>query len=381
MVLRLELLVAAFAAGGFLLVGQAHAQNIHTAVMSTCAELAQNPLDDETLPGEGVALEDMDAEAAVEACRTAAEAQPDDARTVYHFGRALDASGQYDLALRNYEAAAEMGSLIAVNAIGSLYDWGYGVEVDAAKAAEYYAQAAEGGLIVGIENLGSAYENGRGVTQDYEKAAELYREAMDAGSTWAAGTLGWLTENGYGVEQSEEEAVRLYQISADGGNAFAQHNLGWMYSNGMGGLEADDAKALEYYRKAAKQGWARSLLNLAWHYSNARGVERDAAVAEDFYRKTLAVPDIEDEVKADALNNLAWLFAEENTNLAEAETLSRESLSLEPDDGNHIDTLAWILHLDDRNEEALPLMQQALASAPDNEEFQQHFAAIKSALK
>lgn len=381
MVLRLELLVAAFAAGGFLLGGTAHAQDIHRAVNSSCAELAQNPLDGETAAGEGVDLGKMDTEAAIEACRTAVEAQPDDARTVYHLGRAYDAAGQYDLALSQYEAAAEMGSLIAINALGSLYEAGLGVDVDAAKAVEYYVQAAEGGLVVGIENLALAYENGRGVTQDYEKAAELYREAIDAGSTWAAGTLGWLTENGFGVDQDEVEAARLYRIAADAGHAFAQHNLGWMYSNGMGGLEASDTKALEYYRRAAKQGWARSLLNIAWHYSNARGVERDPAMAEDYYRRTLAVPDIEDGVKADALNNLAWLFAEENTNLEEAETLSRESLAIEPDDGNHIDTLAWILHLNGRSDEALPLIRQALASAPDNAEFIQHFAAIKAALK
>ena len=67
--------------------------------------------------------------------------------------------------------------------------------------------------------------------------------------------------------------------------------------------------------------------------------------------------------------------------LAEAETLSRDSLAIEPYDGNHIDTLAWILHLSGRSDEALPLIQQALASEPDNAEFQQHFAAIKAALK
>lgn len=375
--MRLELLVAAFAAGGFLLAGEAVAQD---AAVAECATLAQSPFDSETPEGKGVDFDAIDTEAAIAACQAALENEPDDARVMFHLARAYDAAGQYEEARIQYEEAGERGNLLALNGLGSLYENGRGVDIDYDKAVVYYAEAVDGGYVVAMENLGSAYENGRGVTQSYEVAAEFYRQAADLGSAWAAGSLGWLTENGYGVDQDDEEAVRLYQIAADGGEAFAQHNLAWMYSEGRGGLAVDEAKAVELFRKAAKQNWPRSMFSLAWHYSNGVEVERDPAAAEELLRKILAMPDVEQDIRADTLNNLAWLFAVEGIHLEEAESMSRESITLQ-EDGNHYDTLAWILHLTDRNEDAMPLIEKALASNPDNVEYQEHFDAIKSALK
>lgn len=54
-------------------------------------------------------------------------------------GKEVDLEAAYS----NFEKAADLGDAPAMNEIGYMYDWGYGVEQDYAMAMEWYGKAAD----------------------------------------------------------------------------------------------------------------------------------------------------------------------------------------------------------------------------------------------
>lgn len=79
-----------------------------------------------------------------------------------------------------------------------------------------------------------------------------------------------------------------------------------------------------------------------------------------------------------ALNNLAWLIKEINTE--RAVELSARAMELAPENPSILDTHGWILHLAGQNQKAEPIIERALALSPENEEIKQHLEAIKRSL-
>lgn len=64
------------------------------------------------------------------------------------------------------------------------------------------------------------------------------------------------------------------------------------------------------------------------------------------------------------LNYLAFTWAEENINLAEAEKLARRATELEPQDGYIMDTLGWILYKQNKFDSALKYLEAAIKFQP-----------------
>ncbi len=92
--------------------------------------------------------------------------------------------------------------------------------------------------------------------------------------------------------------------------------------------------------------------------------------------------------QATVLNNIAYLLADHGGDPVEAEQLARHSLRIdEGDSANTVDTLAWALFQQGRAEEALPLMEQAFATASRSFDslssigvFYEHLQAIRAAI-
>ena len=342
-----------------------------------CNELAASPDDPAIAPGEGVDFAEVDVTAALPACLRAAKADPDNATLRFQLARVYDVAANFERAIATYEQAIARGSMVASSSLAQLYEGGHGVPKDEARAAELYEPAAEAGVLSAVESLGKLYEDGRGVPQDHARAAALYEQAAELGSNWGRGALGWLLENGLGVEQDMAEAARLYAVAAEAGVDFAQNNLASFYAEGLAGLERDDKKAVELYTKAADQGLVLAKINLAIHYSYGDGVKRSVSRAENLLRAAIAEGN--DDEKARARNNLAWMFATQNMRLGEAEQLARAAVDHDRSDPNRLDTLAWVLHLAGKSGEALPLIQEAMELAPDNADFQAHLEEIEAA--
>jgi TPR repeat protein len=372
---RQRLLVVSIAVASILLIAMPGMASAQSAAALRCDELAASRYDPATPAGKGVAFNQLDADAAIAACTAALETTPDDAKLRFQLGRALDKAGRGPEAVAAFEAAAAGGSSLALSGLGTLYDGGYGVPEDAAKALRYYQEAADAGLPLAMVNLGALYEGGRGVPQDYAKAAELYKQATDAGSGFGAATLGLLYEKGLGVDQDMAEAVRLYRIGADAGEDFALRNMGVMYANGYGGLAKDDTEAFRYYMLSADAKFPPAYIDVGLAHEKGLGTLADSAKAETWFRMAIAEGDA--QTKGDGQNNLAWLYAIENRQLEEAETLSRQAVAALPEDANRLDTLAWILHQQGRDAEALPIMEKAMELEPDRASFAEHLAAIK----
>ena len=152
-----------------------------------------------------------------------------------------------------------------------------------AQVADYYQKAIDAGCAKGYCGLGYLYQKGWGVEQDVAKAKELYEKAIDAGELGGNIKLGGLYQSGEGVEASGTAAVELYEKAAASDdwvtrNA-ARYALGQLYRVGAEGLEKDAAKATEWYQKAADENYRDGWRGLGLIYSsNSNGGNADNEV-------------------------------------------------------------------------------------------------------
>jgi TPR repeat protein len=114
--------------------------------------------------------------------------------------------------------AAGQGSPVAMNALGSIYESGLGVDQDFKEAAKWYQMAAERGNAQGQADLAQLYMDGRGVVFDLVQSYKWFKLSYMQGS--ALGTAGFqnfqthqlLTPQQLG---KAEELVQDFQPLAD----------------------------------------------------------------------------------------------------------------------------------------------------------------------
>lgn len=192
--------------------------------IKTCDELAASPYDDTRPPGiEGVKMRIRSPNEAMLACAVAVEAEPNNARLMYQYGRALHSMrGRvfYHLAFEWYQKAARRGHRGAEWNLGSLYISGNGVKQDVAAALKIMEPIAEDGFVFGQYYLGKLYSS----------AAKKRYVPIDPNKEFY-----WISK------------------AAHQGNAASQTWLGWMYFLGTG-VTANRATAAEWFERAAKQG-------------------------------------------------------------------------------------------------------------------------------
>lgn len=274
------------------------------AALDQCHALAANPDDaDRTADHKGVSFGAVTARAAeaVAHCRVAATAFPNNRRAIYQYGRALDASGDFAGALKQYERADAMGSLIASIGLGILHRDGDGMPKDFNKARAAFERAANGGLATGYFFLGHFHDKGFDGKPDYAKAMEFYELAGKAGDSDGWNNIGLMHELGTGVPKSDQEALRYYGMAADGGNLWAMSNLGNFHRDGRG-VAKDPAKAREFYEKATAGGLATAATRLGYLLQNGIGGAKDINRARALY-ETAA-----NENDGTALNNLGVMY-------------------------------------------------------------------------
>lgn len=79
-----------------------------------------------------------------------------------------------------------------------------------------------------------------------------------------------------------------------------------------------------------------------------------------------------DEDHVQALNYLAYTFAEENRELDNAEKMARRALELQPEDGYILDTLGWVLLKKGKIPEAIRVLETAYKLQPDESVIAEH---------
>lgn len=372
----MKLLLGAAATVALLLTTAGGSAQAQFGSSAECDRLAANP-DDPGRVGSGVPFDKIDGLAAVSACRSAAQTDSGQPRLLYQLGRALDFQKDFGGAVSAYEEAAAGGYSPALNALGSLYEGGFGLPKDEAKAAMLYRQAAEAGYVIASGNLGLLFLEGRGVPKDQARAAELFRPLAESGDAWGQVNLGLLYEQGQGVVKDEKAATDWYRKAADQGDGFGLNNLGAMHARG-GGVAQDHPEAVRLFRLSAAQGNHFAERNLGHAYEHGQGVRSDPVEATRWYRLAGQGGDL------DALNALAWMWARAGENLQEAEALARRAVAATPNPsefrGNYLDTLGWVRYRQGRFEEALQDLERAIAAKPLEAPFHEHLGDVYAAL-
>lgn len=159
----------------------------------------------------------------------------------------------YDVALRWFRKAADLGNADAMMGMSWIFGNGRGVPKDEPTALRWRKMSAEHGNPVAMTVIAYGYEQGEGVTQDYAEAMRWYRKAADRDDASAKWSIGQLFENGKGVAQDYAEAMRWYRRAANGGYTFAMWSIGILYEYGRG-VPKDEAQAREWMKKAAATG-------------------------------------------------------------------------------------------------------------------------------
>ena len=82
-----------------------------------------------------------------------------------------------------------------------------------------------------------------------------------------------------------------------------------------------------------------------------------------------------------ALNYLAFTYAEKNINLADAEALARKALSAKPNDGYILDTLGWVFFKKGDLNTAVKYLEAAYQNTSDESVIVEHLADAYSRLQ
>ena len=160
--------------------------------------------------------------------------------------RAYD-RGQFALAAKELQPAAQAGDPDAQFHLGLMHDFGKGVQLDHAKAAALYRKAAEQGHADAQYHLAVSYDDGEGVPQDFKQAVYWYTQAANQGLAKAQYNLGVSYDKGEGVAKDHQMAAQWYRKAADQGDSDAQYNLGVAYDEGEG-VPQDHQQAVAWYR-------------------------------------------------------------------------------------------------------------------------------------
>ncbi|AWN16278.1 SH3 domain-containing protein [Salinisphaera sp. LB1] len=144
---------------------------------------------------------------------------------VWAAGRDVPSADRAQQILDQNRPLAQNGDASAQYNMGVLYDRGYGVKRDYAKARHWYEKAAAQHYARAEHNLGIMYEAGKGVPRDPAKAAHWFRRGADDGQAASQNNLAVLYMKGQGLPQNTGKAALWAARAAAGGNRAAIDNL------------------------------------------------------------------------------------------------------------------------------------------------------------
>lgn len=119
--------------------------------------------------------------------------------------------------------------------------------------------------------------------------------------------------------------------------------------------------------------------DLYWALYLARGLCYDLSGQPD-----KAITDYEAALKLqpenpEALNTLAYAWAEKGKNLDKAQTMAEQALMMEPDAAHIIDTMGWVLYRRDEPAKAIPFIERASQMMPYDATVNDHLGDVYNA--
>lgn len=132
-------------------------------------------------------------------------------------GVAAFQGGDYNSAYREWRPLAEQGNAAAQHNLGTLYNYGLGLEKDLVEAARWYRRAARSGNADAQTKMGVFLAQGLGLARDYALAAGWFREAAEQHHGEAQYNLGVLYATGSGVEKDRVQALMWLALAEEAG--------------------------------------------------------------------------------------------------------------------------------------------------------------------
>lgn len=157
---------------------------------------------------------------------------------------------------------AENNNVDAIRRIGNLYYDGIGVKKDYEVAIKWYTKASNLGDSWAKLRLGDMYRDGKGVEIDIKKAITLYSEVAQEGNVAALSNLIMISTSKATVDSSLfERSFEMLKNIAYSGNLDAIKRVGNYYYDGVG-VSRDYSEAFYWYEKASLLGdsWAKNRL-------------------------------------------------------------------------------------------------------------------------
>ena len=116
--------------------------------------------------------------------------------------------GEFSVALPGFKEHAKQGNALAQNNIGIMYEHGYGVKVDMAKAVKWFKKAAKKGQPDAMYNLGRYYESKKDLLSSYlwySLAEKTYKKPLVRKS--AKSSRDWI-----GKKLFDKDVVESYEL-------------------------------------------------------------------------------------------------------------------------------------------------------------------------
>jgi tetratricopeptide (TPR) repeat protein len=174
------------------------------------------------------------------------------------------------------------------------------------------------------------------------EAAELLARAVSVNAGYLDAYLQYVFR--HHEEQTRERALavleKLGELQPDQASVYVYVGLINSYLKSY-------PEAIESFEKAelllADSPRREEVLDAGFHFWFGSACERDGQIerAEKLFRKCL---DLEPD-HADALNYLAYMWAERGRNLDEALRFVKKAIEIKPDSGAFIDTLGWVYYM------------------------------------
>lgn len=258
-----------------------------------CDLAAADHLDPE---GVGIArfANEIEPEAAVQACQAAVDREPQNARFHYQLGRALTALRRLDEARAALDTARQLGHSRASYAIGNAIvnkareTGGAVVEEAPEEAMAYFREGVELGDPYAFYALGRQMVRFGKTGQERLQGYDLMMRALEVGHTFAMNELGYFYLDADSEYYDPARGLRYLNESAARGDIYGYNNLGLVYMNGLGGQEKNAKVALDWFTRAADGGHPNAPGNIGQLFaSGALGKNTDLGQAVEWFDKGL----------------------------------------------------------------------------------------------
>ncbi|NQV87466.1 MAG: sel1 repeat family protein [Woeseiaceae bacterium] len=165
-------------------------------------------------------------------------------------GRDAYDSGDYEMALAEWQPLADAGDARGQFGLGQMYGNGFGVDMDDALAIKWYGLAAEQGHGQAQCNLAVMYQNGWGLPQSDVEAVKMYTLSAENGVLEAMLALGRYYSMDFSEDYDPLQAYKWYGLASLMGDVDA------------GSRRGDVAKALSVEQVTEANGlievWSRN---------------------------------------------------------------------------------------------------------------------------